>query len=56
MGILLTTQRTLLSYSIYSEFIIIIVLQEKRKKTPAMRLGLAKGIVSPEDIIYFSPN
>ena len=23
-------------------------------KTPAMRLGLAKGIVSPEDIIYFS--
>ncbi|WP_198262595.1 hypothetical protein [sulfur-oxidizing endosymbiont of Gigantopelta aegis] len=28
----------------------------KDKKTPAMRLGLAKGIVSPEDIIYFSPN
>jgi hypothetical protein len=23
------------------------------KKTPAMRLGLAKGVVVPEDIIYF---
>jgi len=23
------------------------------KKTPAMRLGLAKGAIAPEDIIYF---
>jgi len=28
-------------------------LKGKDGKTPAMKLGLAKGIVSPEDIIYF---
>ena len=26
----------------------------KDKETPAMRLGLAKGVVSMEDIIYYS--
>jgi len=31
-------------------------LVRQDKKTPAMRLGLAKGKVSPEDIIYFPPN
>jgi hypothetical protein len=25
------------------------------RKTPAMRLGLAKGRVAPEDIVYFTP-
>ena len=28
----------------------------KDKKTPAMKLGLAKGVISPEDIIYFMPS
>jgi hypothetical protein len=23
------------------------------KRTPAMRLGLAKGIIAPEDVLYF---
>jgi hypothetical protein len=26
----------------------------KDGKTPAMRLGLAKGVISPEDILYFN--
>lgn len=28
----------------------------KDKKTPAMRLGLARGPVAPEDVLYFEPN
>jgi hypothetical protein len=27
----------------------------KDGKTPAMRLGLAKGVVSTDDILYFTP-
>ena len=27
----------------------------KDRKTPAMRLGLAKGQVASEDILYFTP-
>jgi hypothetical protein len=28
----------------------------KDKETPAMRLGLAKGTVDMEDIIYYAPH
>jgi hypothetical protein len=28
---------------------------EKDEKTPAMRLGFARGRVAPEDIVYFTP-
>ena len=31
-------------------------LKGQAGKTPAMRLRLAKGVVSPEDIIYYSAN
>jgi hypothetical protein len=32
------------------------MVSKKDKKTPAMRLGLARGPVAPEDILYFEPN